>query len=182
MKPSDKSHAQTDRQSDQQAPRDDGWIEQASAILRLAAAQIQAARSSGEQNIDRLGICFDTLSKAVSEQEYARQSPESGDLASTLNEAIVCMQFYDRMSQRLAAAERMLSRVAGIMNQERKRTDLNTWSDLDRATYGHYTSEAEQAVHVAVQRSLGTRAAVKHDGPALPPADGVESPGDVELF
>ena len=167
-----------------------GWNEQTevAALVTLAVAQIEAALSEGERSVRALVGAFVSIANAIepiagglvltsdggSEPPHG---PASTMLSNDIRRAVVCLQFHDRLTQKLAHVAADLGTVAELLTDPSRRDARTAWEVLRREIRARYTMDCERSLADAVLPGDSTIRAAAH--PMMPaPGEG----GAIDLF
>lgn len=165
-------------------------------MLELAAAQIHVAMRDSSLSVSTLMAAFTTLAERIQGMEarlhaQARHAGAAmaGEMEGQLHEAglamddaLVAMQFYDRLGQRLEHVEHSLGRLAGLLADPVQRQQVQAWHALQQEISARYTTEEERIMFSSVMSGMPVDAAVQHYKETVLARTGNEGQGEVELF
>ncbi len=113
--------------------------EQLALMLDLFSAQMDAAVQEADDAVENLTQALDGLLKSSANQAGA-------EIARHTHDAVVAMQFYDRMSQRLGHVRYSLSTLAMFMCDPIRSGQLAGWERLRTTLRKLYSNEEERAL------------------------------------
>lgn len=114
--------------------------EQLALMLDLFSAQMDAAVQEADESVEVLTRAFDGLLKCNPD------AVTSEELAGHTRDAVMAMQFYDRLSQRLGHVRYSLSTLALFMCDPLRSTQSAAWERLRGTVRKLYSSEEERAL------------------------------------
>ncbi len=126
-----------------QMQHEDGKVareQQLALMLDLFSAQMDAAVQEADEAVEVLTRAFDGLLKCNPD---AQTNEELGRHA---RDAVMAMQFYDRLSQRLGHVRYSLSTLALFMCDPLRSTQAVAWDRLRNTVRKLYSSEEERAL------------------------------------
>jgi len=142
---------------------------EASRILALAEAQMKSSLQEGHEGIQHLSHCFNTLTQ---------NHPE---LFQPLTEAIVALQFYDRLSQRMEHAISTIEQLGSLMNENHK-IEPDQWQSLQASVRQAYTMETERQMFDHILQGNTVNETLKKYQHNLTNQDGDSENTEVSLF
>lgn len=164
-------------------------VRQTVLMLELAAAQIHVAMRDSGLSVEALMGAFTTLVERlhglrarldVSAAPSAGLDEGLAAIDHALNEALLALQFYDRLAQRLEHVEHSLGHLAELLaNPEQVAAPL-AWRRLQEAIRSRYTTEEERILFAAVVGGLPVADAIAHYKASV--RTGSAGAADVELF
>jgi hypothetical protein len=162
---------------------EDGWSpeQQLALMLDLFAAQMDAALQEADHTVERLTDAFTALITPPAPGNATPAQGEAAVLASAVHpaaaQAVVAMQFYDRLSQRLGHVRYSLSTLAMFMCDPQSNRQRERWQRLQNSLRRLYSSEEERALFEMMMQGTSAQDALERT------ADRRELPqNNVELF
>ena len=157
-------------------------------LLEVSVAQLERAMAEGDLSVESL---LGVVTEVGGELQAARAggdalagavpgegaSPELiGQLLSRLQRAVVELQFYDRLRQRLAHVHNSLDQLAQIIGDPGRLASPEAWSELKAQIRSTYAMEEERQIFDALM-SGGSGEDLKRHREAEP-----AEAGGIELF
>lgn len=125
-------------------------LESTIKMLALAAAQIEATMIEAGNSVSELSTAFSEIAEKFhhldghdSDTVIEVNREDFQALRQKINSAIVAMQFYDRMSQRLHHVNTGLTETAGLLEDPNGIED-HDWAVLQEGIKQKYTMESER--------------------------------------
>ncbi|GAA3920563.1 hypothetical protein [Litoribacillus peritrichatus] len=125
-------------------------IESTIKMLALAAAQIEATMIESGNSVSALSNSFSTIAEKFHHLDdhnddtvISLTTEDFQALRSKINEAIIAMQFYDRMTQRLHHINEGLSATSSLLESSTS-TPESDWVKLQETIKSRYTMESER--------------------------------------
>jgi len=125
-------------------------LESTIKMLALAAAQIEATMIEAGNSVSELSTSFTEIAEKFhhldgheSETVVKVNRDDFMELRQKINSAIVAMQFYDRMTQRLHHVNNGLTETATLL-EEPSTIRSKDWSALQDGIKQRYTMESER--------------------------------------
>ncbi|GLQ31915.1 hypothetical protein [Litoribrevibacter albus] len=119
-------------------------------MLALAVAQIEATMIEAGQSVTELSSSFSEIAENFhhldghdAETVIRVDRRDFSNLREKLNRAIIAMQFYDRMTQRLHHVNTGLTDTANLLGDPSNISDQD-WNDLQNSIKQRYTMESER--------------------------------------
>ena len=118
------------------------YTRKTATILMQTIAHIELSMHEGDDSINTVIDTFHTMGKYLDTiqagvQEQAESHPELRDsldyVRSHINEAIISMQFYDALTQRLQTVTKGLMNMAELVDDADKRTQESSWKALQES-------------------------------------------------
>ncbi len=124
-------------------------------MLNLAMAQIEMAMKESGSSVEMLTSAFTGMSGSIlSVLESARSLPDSpvrqaieatsNQISARMQEAIIALQFYDRLSQRLSHVCRNLEELSVVVGDPARLYNPAAWHALQQHIRAKYTMEDEK--------------------------------------
>ncbi len=127
-------------------------------MMNLAVAQIEMAMKEGDDSVDALADSFTTMAGEVrvidiSYQKLNRDNLEQlradigercGRVSAKMASAIVALQFYDRLTQRLAHVGNSLRSLTELVESPIRLYNPIEWQALQEKLRSKYTMEEER--------------------------------------
>ncbi|MGH8536189.1 MAG: hypothetical protein ACREXM_06895 [Gammaproteobacteria bacterium] len=162
-------------------------------LLHVAVAQIDVTMHEGDASVAVLSGALSSIAAGLkSIGQYAQESPSAGEpaqegnvsascstLAKKVEAAIMAIQFYDAMTQKLTHISENLQALADSIAEPGGVDRPSAWHALKQRTRARFTMESERRVFDALMRGMTMREAVraaKPEGAEAPPA------GAIDLF
>jgi septal ring factor EnvC (AmiA/AmiB activator) len=156
-------------------------------MLTLASAQIEATMIEAGQSIDELSSSFSEIAQQFhhldghEDETVVRVSREDfSQLRLKINQAIIAMQFYDRMTQRLHHINSGLSDTSKILENLDTATEQD-WQKLQNMIRSNYTMESERNMFERIVAGTSLDEAL-NDFKRLTEKTVSKDNGDIELF
>lgn len=122
----------------------DNWhyASKTATMLMQTIAHIELSTHEGEASIGTVIATFNTMGKYMDTiqegvQELGEKRPELIEslnyVSSHINEAIISMQFYDALTQRLQTVTKGLSDMSVLVDDVDKRTEESSWIALQES-------------------------------------------------
>ncbi|MCG5515038.1 MULTISPECIES: hypothetical protein [unclassified Ectothiorhodospira] len=155
-------------------------------MLQLAVAQIERTMRDGNDSVETLTASFTHMVGKTQvihaaadglEDSQEKQSilENCSAVESSMSDAIVAFQFYDRLSQRLSHIGNSLEGLAELVSDSRRLYNPYEWSGLQSAIRAKYTNEPDRAMFDAMLAGASIEEALKHSEPS-------SRDDDIELF
>lgn len=134
---------------------DGGEIQCSSAMLaRLVRKQIEnSLRESAPKSMDvtnavlELGDHLRRLADAgQGDSDRVHVLPEVHNLSKSMNQALIGLQFYDRLAQQLSQAARTLEQLESMLSTRDRETGELDCSVMAKALRNRYPTESERAI------------------------------------
>jgi hypothetical protein len=163
-------------------------IESTICMLALAAAQIEATMLESGDSVSALSESFSAIAEKFHHLDGHKDntviSLDMADFQSLrvkINEAIIAMQFYDRMTQRLHHINEGLTATSSLLENPTKTNESN-WSNLQKNIKNHYTMESERTMfeQIIAGSSLNEALTTFRQAASNPSNNVAED--DIELF
>jgi len=151
-----------------QANGDDGWTpeQQLALMLDLFAAQMDAAVQEADHAVEKLSDAFNALlaPPPAGTEDSAQGAPALAGAAGhpAAAQAVVAMQFYDRLSQRLGHVRYSLSTLAMFMCDPQNNRQRERWQRLQNSLRRLYSSEEERALFEMMMQGTSAQEALEH--------------------
>lgn len=165
-------------------------VRQTVQMLELAAAQIHVAMRDSNLSVEALMGAFGTMAERLQRLE-SRLQASAGDealgaemhqVSSAMDEALVALQFYDRLAQRLEHVEHGLDHLAALLADAGQRGALQAWEGLQEEIRSRYTTEEERIMFASVMGGMSVAEAVAHYKDTVLTRTGNDGRAEVELF
>ena len=178
--------------SDNRAAPDGNEPVEAVRMLELAIAQIALAMHDGKAAVSTLDQAFTSAANGIAAVADLAVSPEHkraddehrrtlvdqcADAQAGVQQSIIALQFYDRLSQRLEHVQNTLNGLSSLLGNPSKANDGQAWLSLRDSIRERYTMREEQALFDAISNGAGVEQAL---GVALEQEK--QRDDDVELF
>ena len=122
----------------------DNWhyASKTATMLMQTIAHIELSMHEGEASIGKVIETFNTMGKFMDTiregvQELAGERPELNEsldyVRSHITEAIISMQFYDALTQRLQTVTKGLGDMSELVDNEQQRTQESAWASLQES-------------------------------------------------
>lgn len=178
--------------SDSESRRDRDVDCELRLILDIAAAQIDLAMRDSDPAVAVLTDAFSHIadrseSMAAGVEIIRDEAPGVAgqrlidfctELSESTQSAVVALQFYDRLTQRLRHVKDNLEMLATLPGEKYRLDSPEQWERLKRAVRNGYTGETEKALYDAI---MDSGIAADELNQISGPGNG-ELPGAVELF
>ena len=160
-------------------------------LLHVAVAQIDVTMHEGDASVAVLsGALSSIVAGLKSIGQCAQESPSAGEsaqkrnmsascstLAKKVEAAMMAIQFYDAMTQKLTHISENLQALADLMADAGRVRRPCEWLDLRQRTRARCTMESEKQVFDALMREMTMEEAVRAAKGAEPPPAGA-----IDLF
>jgi methyl-accepting chemotaxis protein len=128
-------------------------------MLGLAVAQIESSMRDGDESVNTLGHSFTTMYGAIQTivgmvedlpnrgrtGEIRRDiSQHANDVASRMQEVIIAMQFYDKLTQRLSHVAHSIDSLGDLIADHGRLYSPYEWAGLQELIRAKYTTEEER--------------------------------------
>ena len=121
-------------------------------LLTLAVSQIECTMSDGEKSVAELTKSFSFIAEkitqltTVTEERFNLEEfrSEGSELHSSIVNAIVAFQFYDRLTQRLDHVKRDLCWLSELVSDPQTANQVEAWNKLQSDIKSNYTMEEER--------------------------------------
>jgi hypothetical protein len=141
-------------------------------MLNVAVSHIERTMRDGDESINTLVETFTSLvGKAQTIKKAAGNLPETDekstilgnckDISSKVNGAIVALQFYDKLSQRLSHISHSLGSMAELINNPEQLFNPYEWHGLQEMIKSKYTNETDRAMFDAILNGSSVEDAIK---------------------
>ncbi|MDQ3563745.1 MAG: hypothetical protein M3436_06275 [Pseudomonadota bacterium] len=168
-------------------------VRESVSLLHVAVAQIDVTMHEGDASVAVLSGALSSIAAGLkSIEQCAQKSPSAGEpaqkgnvsascstLAKKVEAAIMAIQFYDAMTQKLTHISENLRVLADFIADPGRVRLPCEWHDLRQRTRARFTMESERRVFDALMRGMPMEEAVraaKPEGAEPPPA------GAIDLF
>lgn len=142
---------------------------EAARVLALAETQLKSSIQEGSEGIAHLSHCFNVLTE---------NHPE---LFEPLHEAIIALQFYDRLSQRLEHATNTVEKLGDLMAQHQE-IPSDRWQSLQSSIRQSYTMETEREMFDFIMQGNSVGSTLDKYQHNLTNEEGDPENSDVSLF
>jgi len=115
--------------------------QQLALMLDLFSAQMDAALHEAEESVEKLTRAFSGLM-----EDGSAKDDKAAAAAQHARDAIVAIQFYDRLSQRLGHVRYSLSTMAMFVSTPLGGAQSDPWNRLHNSLRKLYSSEEERAL------------------------------------
>lgn len=162
-------------------------VRQTVLMLELAAAQIHAAMRDSNLSVAVLSESFTAM--AASMHGLQARLRDSGppelearvdEAGAAMDQALIAMQFYDRLAQRLEHVEHGLGHLAQLLSDPARIAAPPAWQALQAEIQSRYTTEEERTMFAAVMGGMSVAEAIQHYLETMHAKPRLDS--DVELF
>ena len=165
-------------------------VRQTVLMLELAAAQIHVAMRDSSLSVEALMGAFTTMVERLQGLEARirinQQDEELGDgvhqVSAAMDEALMALQFYDRLAQRLEHVEHGLGHLAELLASPERVASPPAWSGLQEEIRSRYTTEEERIMFAAVMGGMPVAEAIAHYKETVLTRTGNDGSSEVELF
>lgn len=151
-------------------------VHEAARLVDLSAAQIRLALLDGDKQMSALSDAFVALAGRL--QLRLGGGHEDAELLAELQRAMVAIQFYDRMSQRLEHAGGSLEGLSELLLDERRYAEPLSWGALHERIKSSYSTREEVELFAAAEAGA-SGAALIHDARS---GSGDDDDDDIEFF
>lgn len=162
-------------------------------LLHVAVAQIDVAMHEGDDSVAVLSGALSSIAAGLkSIEQCAQESPcpeepaqkgivpaSCSTLAKKVEAAIMAIQFYDAMTQKLTHISENVRALADLMADPVGADRPCEWHDLQQRTRARFTMESERRVFDALMHGMTMEECVR-----APKPEGAEPPpaGAIDLF
>jgi hypothetical protein len=141
-------------------------------MLNVAVSHIERTMRDGDDSINTLVESFTSLvGKTQIIHKATENLPETEetstilgncrDISSKMNGAIVTLQFYDKLSQRLSHISHALESMAELINNSERLYNPYEWHVLQQMIKSKYTNEPDRAMFDAILNGASVDDALK---------------------
>jgi len=141
-------------------------------MLHVAVSHIERTMRDGDDSINTLVESFTSLiGKTQIINKAAENLPETEEkstilanclgISAKMNGAIVALQFYDKLSQRLTHISHSLGSMAELINNPQQLFNPYEWHGLQEMIKSKYTNEADRAMFDAILNGASVEEALK---------------------
>ncbi len=161
--------------SDGQAAPNENEPVEAVRMLELAIAQIALAMRDGKAAVDDLDRAFTSAANGIAavadlatsaahkrvEDDHRRALVDQcADAQAGMQQSIIALQFYDRLSQRLEHVQNTLSGLSSLLGNPSQANDGQAWRSLRDSIRERYTMREEQVLFDAISNGVGVEQAL----------------------
>ena len=153
--------------------RESNWsqVRETVLMLELAALQIEAAMRESNSSVEVLMSSFTSMANHVSKVSAAVQALPQGEtktdllsftdhVGGMLQQSVIAMQFYDRLTQRLTHVGGGLESLSQLVGDQDRLFNPEEWAGLQDSIRSHYTTREEVAMFDAVVGGTPVRDAI----------------------
>ena len=173
--------------------KDELWCfrSETAKLLGLSVTQIHTSLTDGDNSVGTLTESFGRMAEFCAKVTELSSSTEpsadclakinelSNDMSSSIDEAIVAFQFYDRLSQRMAHVSSSLDRLSQLIKDDENLNDPIGWKTLRDKIKSSYTIDAEYVMYEAIMNGATTEEALTLYHEKIHESDATD---DIELF
>lgn len=171
------------------AAQAESWcqVRQTVLMLELAAAQIHVAMRDSSVSVEALMGAFTTMVERFQglEARIRAEDPEGNEgvsqVSSAMDEALMALQFYDRLAQRLEHVEHGLGHLAELLGNPERIASPPAWTSLQDEIRSRYTTEEERIMFASVMSGVPVAEAITHYKETVLARTGTGN-AEVELF
>ncbi len=160
-------------------------------LLGLSITQIHTSLTDGDNSVSTLtdsfqqlaDFCSNVKSLSSEDAEKHKSKEEINELAtsmsSTIDNAIVAFQFYDRLSQRMEHVSTSLEQLSELIKDDDHLNDPLGWKVLREHIKSSYSLDAEHVMYNAIMDGATTAEALELYKKIMHESDAAD---DIELF
>ncbi|MFT4924304.1 MAG: hypothetical protein ACI8WB_000382 [Phenylobacterium sp.] len=160
-------------------------------LLGLSVTQIHTSLTDGDNSIGTLTDSFQQLADFCSSVQELASEDESNhkskaeinelatNMSSSIDNAIVAFQFYDRLSQRMGHVSGSLEQLSELIKNEDSINDPDGWESLRDHIKSSYSMDAEHVMYEAIMKGSSIKDALEIYKKEMHEADASD---DIELF
>ncbi|MGH8511478.1 MAG: hypothetical protein ACREU9_01650 [Gammaproteobacteria bacterium] len=166
-------------------------VHESVGLLHVAVAQMDVTMHEGDVSVAALSGALSSIAASLKRiGQCARESPSAGEpaqkgnlpascstLAKKVEAAIMAIQFYDAMTQKLTHISENLQALAYFIADPGRVDRPSAWHALKQRTRARFTMESERRVFDALMRGMPMEEAVRAAKGAEPPPAGA-----IDLF
>ena len=134
-------------------------------MLGLAVAQIESSMRDGSESVDVLGNSFTSMYGALQTIAMGAAGLPAGgpvgevkasiehtcsDISARMQEVIVAMQFYDKLTQRLSHVVHSIEALGDLVSDQGRLYNPYEWAGLQQKIRSKYTIEEERIMFDAI--------------------------------
>ena len=134
-------------------------------MLGLAVAQIESSMRDGDESVNVLGNSFTTMygslqmisataghlsDKGETGQVKSAIEHNAAEVSSMMQEVIVAMQFYDKLTQRLSHVAHSIDALGDLIADNARLYNPFEWAGLQEKIRAKYTTEEERVMFDAI--------------------------------
>ena len=165
-------------------------VRQTVQMLELAAAQIHVAMRDSSLSVEALMGAFTTMVERLQGLEASIRASGQGEelgqgvhqVSQAMDEALVALQFADRLAQRLEHVEHGLGYLAELLASPEQVASPPAWHRLQDEIRSRYTTEEERIMFAAVMGGVPVAEAVARYKETVLARTGSSGTAEVELF
>ena len=163
-------------------------VRQTVQMLELAAGQIHVAMRDSSVSVEVLMGAFSTMVAQLQglEARFREQGEGLGaggyQVSAAMDEALMALQFYDRLAQRLEHVEQSLGHLGELLANPERVASPPAWNELQEAIRSRYTTEEERIMFAAVMGGMPVTEAIAHYKETVLARTGSDGSSEVELF
>lgn len=160
-------------------------------LLGLSVTQIHTGLTDGDNSVGTLTDSFQQLAdfcatvQALSSDDSAHHKSKeeinelAANMSSTIDNAIVAFQFYDRLSQRMGHVSGSLEQLSELIKDDDSLNDPVGWKVLRDHIKSSYSLDAEHVMYNAIMDGATTAEALELYKKVMHESDASD---DIELF
>jgi len=159
-----------------EAPTDWSPEQQLALMLDLFGAQMDAALQDADRAVEQLTQAFEALMTPDGNAPSA-DADRVGLRSARVQESVIALQFYDRLSQRLTKIRHSLSTLAMFTCDPKASRQQAPWARLGAAMRRLYSSAEERAIFESMMGGASPQEACEQlarQQAAAPPATNIE--------
>ena len=145
-------------------------------MLGLAVAQIESSMRDGDDSVNVLGNSFTTMYGAMqmisATAGHLSEEGETGqvkaaiehsamEVSTMMQEVIVAMQFYDKLTQRLSHVTNSIDALGDLINDNGRLYNPFEWAGLQEKIRAKYTTEEERLMFDAIMEGAEVEEALR---------------------
>jgi len=142
-------------------PLDWNVVHEAARLVDLGSAQIQQALADGDRQMSELSSAFVALAARL---HASADGATDAELLADVQRAMMAMQFYDRMAQRLTHVGSSLEGLSELLLDEQRYVDPGQWSALHERIKSSYSTREEAELFAAAEAGASGATLIRNAG------------------
>ena len=168
------------------------WSQVTVRLLNLAVAQITGSLKDGDESVEVLAGSFTSMAGGITEVEITLRENlgemddevsegiihQCAGLSSKVQAAIIAIQFYDKITQKLTHVGDSLSDLGELVYDGSRINRQDEWSKLQSKIRSRYSMESERLMFDAIMEGASVKEALEMANSSEQSSDD----GAIELF
>ena len=138
----------------QPAKSDSVQIKESLRVLSIAISRIEIALLDGNKDVAVLTESFVGILNSAKQLDASVKALENSaekeaieyqcqQISNRVQSAIIAFQFYDKLSQRMVQASKILVKLTEVLNNQVKSVEAKTWQELENLVRSSYTLDPD---------------------------------------